>query len=129
MFSPAETGHAVAQTRIAAQYVRRLRATLVAVLLAATVPLGLPLWIAGTAVVGAAALDLGFWWARRRVKGLLSPELANAALDLLPAVFFVLDQSGRIQYWNARFSEQSGHGSGSLAGGCIAFLRRTIRRT
>lgn len=116
MFSPAETGHAVAQTQIAAQYVRRLRATIVAVLLATTVPLGLPPWIAAAAVVGAAAIDLGFWWARRRVKGLLSPELANAALDLLPAVFFVLDQSGRIQYWNARFSDQSGHGSGSFYG-------------
>ncbi len=116
MFSPAETGHAVAQTQIAAQYVRRLRATIVAVLLATTVPLGLPPWIAGVAVVGAAAIDFGFWWARRRVKGLLSPELANAALDLLPAVFFVLDQSGRIQYWNARFSDQSGHGSGSFYG-------------
>ena len=80
-----------------------------AILLATTVPLGLPPWIAGTAVVGAAVVDLGFWWARRRVKGLLSPELANAALDLLPAVFFVLDQSGAIQYWNARFADQSGH--------------------
>ena len=109
MFSPAESGHAVAQTQIAAQYVRRLRATIVAILLATTVPLGLPPWIAGTAVVGAAVVDLGFWWARRRVKGLLSPELANAALDLLPAVFFVLDQSGAIQYWNARFADQSGH--------------------
>ena len=109
MFAPAETGHAVAQTQIAAQYVRRLRTTIVAVLLATTVPLGLPPWIAGTAVVGAAVVDLGFWWARRRVKGLLSPELANAALDLLPAVFFVLDQSGAIQYWNARFADQSGH--------------------
>ena len=108
MFSPAETGHAVAQTQIAAQYVRRLRATIVAVLLATTVPLGLPPWIAAVAVVGAAVVDLGFWWARRRVKGLLSPELANAALDLLPAVFFVLDQSGSIQYWNARFADQSG---------------------
>lgn len=116
MFSPVETGHAVAQTEIAAQYARRLRATIVAVLLAATIPFGLPVWIAGTALVVAAALDAGFWWSRHRVKGLLSPELANAALDLLPAVFFVLDQSGRIQYWNARFSDLSGHGSEGLYG-------------
>ncbi len=109
MFSPTETGHVVAQTRIAVQYVRRLRATIVAVLLAAAVPLGLPLWIAAVAVAGGAAIDLGVWWDRRRVKGHLSPELANAALDLLPAVFFVLDQSGSIQYWNARFADQSGH--------------------
>jgi PAS domain S-box-containing protein len=109
MFSRTETGHVVAQTRVAAQYVRRLRATIVAVLLAATVPLGLPLWVAVVAVVGGAAIDLWFWWERRRVKGHLSPELANAALDLLPAVFFVLDQSGSIQYWNARFADQSGH--------------------
>jgi PAS domain S-box-containing protein len=116
MFSPAETGHAVAQSQIAAQYVRRLRATIVAVLLTTTVPLGLPPWIAAVAVVGAAVVDLGFWWARRRVKGLLSPELANAALDLLPAVFFVLDQSGSIQYWNARFADQSGHESEDFYG-------------
>ncbi|MEF8796480.1 MAG: hypothetical protein V5A48_08510, partial [Salinivenus sp.] len=100
MFSPTEPGHVVAQTRIAVQYVRRLRATIVAVLLAAAVPLGLPLWVAVVAVAGGAAIDLWFWWERRRVKGHLSPELANAALDLLPAVFFVLDQSGSIQYWN-----------------------------
>jgi len=116
MFSPSKTGHAVAQTEIAAQYVRRLRTTLVAILLTATIPLGLPLWIAGTALLLAVTLDVGFWWARQRVKGLLSPELANAALDLLPAVFFVLDQSGRIQYWNARFSDLSGHGSNDLYG-------------
>lgn len=116
MFSPAETGHAVDQTQIAAQYARRLRATIVAVLLAATVPFGLPWWIVGVALVVAAGLDAGFWWSRHRVKGLLSPELANAALDLLPAVFFVLDQSGRIQYWNARFSDLSGHESEDLFG-------------
>lgn len=116
MFSPTKSGHAVAQTEIAAQYVRRLRATLVAVLLAATIPLGLPLWIAGAALIVAGLLDAGFWWARHRVKGLLSPELANAALDLLPAVFFVLDQSGCIQYWNARFADLSGHGSDDLYG-------------
>jgi PAS domain S-box-containing protein len=116
MFSPSQTGHAVAQTEIAVQYARRLRATLVAVLLATTIPFGLPPWIAGAALLVAVALDAGFWWARQRVKGLLSPELANAALDLLPAVFFVLDQSGCIQYWNARFSDLSGHGSGDLYG-------------
>jgi PAS domain S-box-containing protein len=116
MVSPADTGHAVAQTEIAAQYARRLRATIVTVLLTAAIPLGLPLWIAGTALVGGMVLDAGFWWARRRVTGPLSPELANAALDLLPAVFFVLDQSGRIQYWNARFADLSGHGSDGLYG-------------
>lgn len=116
MFSPAESGHAVAKTQIAAQYVRRLRATVVAVLLAGTVPLGLPMWIAGAAIIVAAMLDLGFWWNRRRVKGLLSPELANAALDLLPAVFFVLDQSGCIQFWNARFADLSGHRTDDLFG-------------
>jgi len=109
MFSPTETGHVAGQTRIPAQYLRRLRATIVAVLLVPAVPLGLPLWVAAVAVAGGAAIDLWFWWERRRVKGHLSPELANAALDLLPAVFFVLDQSGSIQYWNARFADQSGH--------------------
>ena len=109
MFSPTETGHVAGQTRISAQYLRRLRATTVTVLLASAVPLGLPLWVAVVAVVGGASIDLWFWWERRRVKGHLSPELANAALDLLPAVFFVLDQSGSIQYWNARFADQSGH--------------------
>jgi len=116
MFSPAETGHVVAQTQIAAQYLRRLRATIVAGLLAAAIPLGVPPWLAVVAVVGGALIDLGVWWARRRVKGILSPELANAALDLLPAVFFVLDQSGSIQYWNARFADQSGHGAGDFYG-------------
>lgn len=116
MFSPIKTGHAVARTEIAAQYVRRLRATIVAILLLAAVPFGLPLWVAGAALAVAAALDGGFWWARDRVKGLLSPELANAALDLLPAVLFVLDQSGSIQYWNARFAELSGHDSEALYG-------------
>ena len=116
MFSPTKTGHAVDQTQIAAQYARRLRATIVALLLLATVPFGLPWWIAGAALVVAGVLDAGFWWSRHRVKGLLSPELANAAIDLLPAVFFVLDQSGRIQYWNARFSDQSGHESEDLFG-------------
>lgn len=116
MFSPVETGHAVAKTQIAAQYVRRLRATIVAILLVGTVPLGLPLWIAGAALLVAFLLDVGFWWNRRRVKGLLSPELANAALDLLPAVFFVLDQSGCIQYWNARFADFSGHRTNDLFG-------------
>ena len=109
MFSPTETGHVAGQTRIPAQYLRRLRATIVAVLLVPAVPLGLPLWVAAVAVAVGAAIDLWFWWERRRVKGHLSPELANAALDLLPAVFFVLDQSGSIQYWNARFADQSGH--------------------
>ncbi|PQJ34988.1 hypothetical protein BSZ35_10595 [Salinibacter sp. 10B] len=116
MFSPTETGHAVDQSQIAAQYARRLRATIVALLLIGMVPFGLPWWIAGLAVVVAGILDAGFWWSRHRVKGLLSPELANAALDLLPAVFFVLDQSGRIQYWNARFSDLSGHESENLFG-------------
>lgn len=116
MFSPIQTGHAVAQTEIAAQYARRLRSTFVALLLTAMVPLGMPLWIAGTALLVAIGLDAGFWWARHRVKGLLSPELANAALDLLPAVFFVLDQSGCIQYWNARFAELSGRGYDDLYG-------------
>jgi len=116
MFSPAETGHVVAQTQIAVRFVRRLRATIVAGLLAAAIPLGVPPWLAVVAVVAAAAIDLGVWWARRRVTGLLSPELANAALDLLPAVFFVLDQSGAIQYWNARFADQSGHGAGDFYG-------------
>jgi PAS domain S-box-containing protein len=116
MFSPAETGHVVAQTQIAAQYVRRLRATIMAGLLAAAIPLGVPPWLAVVAVVGGALFDLGVWWARRRVKGILSPELANAALDLLPAVFFVLDQSGSIQYWNDRFADQSGHGTGDFYG-------------
>jgi PAS domain S-box-containing protein len=116
MFTPSESGHAVAQTEIAAQYARRLRTTIVAVLLSATVPLGLPLWIAGLLLTVAIGVDAGFWWARNRVKGLLSPELANAALDLLPAVFFVLDQSGCIQYWNARFADLSGHGSDDLYG-------------
>jgi len=116
MFTPSESGHAVAQTEIAAQYARRLRTTIVAVLLTATIPLGLPLWIAGLVLAVAAGVDAGFWWARNRVKGLLSPELANAALDLLPAVFFVLDQSGCIQYWNARFADLSGHGTDDLYG-------------
>ena len=116
MFPSIETGHAVAQTEIAAQYVRRLRATLVALLLATTIPLGLPLWIAGVVLVVAVVLDAGIWWARRRVEGVLSPELANAALDLLPAVFFVLDQSGRIRYWNARFADLSGHDPDRLYG-------------
>jgi PAS domain S-box-containing protein len=116
MFTPSESGHAVAQTEIAAQYARRLRTTIVAVLLTATIPLGLPLWIAGLVLAVAAGVDAGFWWARNRVKGLLSPELANAALDLLPAVFFVLDQSGCIQYWNARFADLSGHESDDLYG-------------
>jgi len=116
MFSPTESGHAVAKTEIAAQYVRRLRGTFVAVLLATTIPAGLPWWIAGVALFLGVVMDAGFWWARNRVKGLLSPELANAALDLLPAVFFVLDQSGSIQYWNARFSDLSGHGSENLYG-------------
>jgi PAS domain S-box-containing protein len=108
MFAPDETGHAVAQTKIAVRYARRFRATIVALLLAGTVPLGLPLWLAGSALGGALVLDLGFWWARHRVSGVLSPELANTALDLVPAVFFVLDQSGSILYWNARFSDLSG---------------------
>jgi len=116
MFTPTESGHAVAQTEIAAQYARRLRTTIVAVLLTATIPFGVPLWVAGVTWIVAIGVDAGFWWARNRVKGLLSPELANAALDLLPAVFFVLDQSGRIQYWNARFAELSGHGSEDLYG-------------
>ena len=85
-------------------------------MLGATIPLGLSPWIAGGILVVGAAVDVGFWWARRRVEGVLSPELANAALDLLPAVFFVLDQSGCIRYWNARFSELSGHGSDGFYG-------------
>jgi len=108
MFSANESGHAVAHTRAATRYARRFRATIVALLLATTLPLGLPLWIAGAALATALLLDVGFWWARRRVKGLLSPELANAALDSVPALFFVLDQSGSIQYWNARFDDLSG---------------------
>jgi PAS domain S-box-containing protein len=116
MFSPSESGHAVARTEIAAQYARRLRTTLVAILLVVTIPLGVSPWIVAAAIVVAMAVDGGFWWARNRVKGLLSPELANAALDLLPAVFFVLDQSGRIQYWNARFSDLSGQSFDDLYG-------------
>jgi PAS domain S-box-containing protein len=108
MFSPNESGHAVAHTRAVTRYARRFRATIVAVLLLGTLPLGLPLWIAAVGLAAALALDVGFWWARRRVKGLLSPELANAALDSVPALFFVLDQSGSIQYWNARFDDLSG---------------------
>ena len=108
MFSANESGHAVAHTRAATRYARRFRATIVALLLVTTLPLGLPLWIAGATLAAALLLDTGFWWARRRVKGLLSPELANAALDSVPALFFVLDQSGSIQYWNARFDDLSG---------------------
>ncbi len=67
----------------------------------------MPLWIASLSIGGALAFDFGFWLVHHRGKGLLSPELANAALDLLPAVFFVLDQSGAIRYWNARFAELS----------------------
>ncbi|HKL89087.1 MAG TPA: hypothetical protein VJ884_08765, partial [Salinibacter sp.] len=76
MFTPTESGHAVAQTEIAAQYARRLRTTIVAVLLTATIPFGVPLWVAGVTWVVAIGVDAGFWWARNRVKGLLSPELA-----------------------------------------------------
>jgi len=116
MFSANESGHAVAYTRAATRYARRFRATIVALLLATTLPLGLPLWIAGAALTTALLLDTGFWWARRRVKGLLSPELANAALDSVPALFFVLDQSGSIQYWNTRFSDLSGAESSRVYG-------------
>lgn len=116
MFSPNETGHAVSRAQVVARYTRRFRTTIAALLLAGTVPFGTPLWLALGALIGAVTLDLGFWWGQHRAKGLLSPELANAALDLLPAVFFVLDQSGRIRYWNARFAalseadEQAFHG-------------------
>jgi len=116
MFSPTTTGHVVSWTEIAAQYVRRLRTTIMAILLAAAVPLGLSGWIAGMILLVGVAVDMTSWWARRRVEGVLSPKLANAALDLLPAVFFVLDQSGCIQYWNARFDELSGHGSEDFYG-------------
>ncbi len=116
MFFRLQTDHAVAQTEVAVRYVRRLRATLVAIFLVAAVPLGIPLWIAAVVLGVAVTLDAGIWWARRRVEGVLSPELANAALDLLPAVFFVLDQSGRIRYWNARFADRSGHAADSLYG-------------
>lgn len=108
MLAPTKAGHAVAPVEIAAHYVRRFRASLVAVCLAVTMPLGTPLWVVGVALLVGIALDAGFWWARLRLKRLLSPELANAALDLLPAVFFVLDQGGRIRYWNARFGDLAG---------------------
>ncbi|PSQ77496.1 MAG: hypothetical protein BRD35_03525 [Bacteroidetes bacterium QH_7_62_13] len=116
MFAPTQTGHAVDSTEVAVQYVRRLRTTLVALLLVLTTPLGLSLWIAGAALGVAVIVDIGFWWVRQRVEGGLSFELANAALDLLPAVFFVLDQSGRIRYWNARFADHSGHDPDRLYG-------------
>ncbi len=80
------------------------------------IPLGVSGWIVGTVLLVGVAVDVSSWWARRRVEGVLSPTLANAALDLLPAVFFVLDQSGRIQYWNARFDELSGHGAEDFYG-------------
>ena len=117
MFSFDESGHAVAQSRIVARYVRRGRATLVALGLGgAVVASGSSLWVGGLVLGLALAIDLGVWWTRRRVKGLLSPELANAALDSVPALFFVLDQSGGIQYWNTRFAELSGTASSSMYG-------------
>lgn len=116
MFAPTETDHAVAQTGIVLHHLRRFRATIVAFSLAIAIPLSLPLWIVGAALFGAVALDGGLWWARRRVKGLLSPELANAALDLLPAVFFVLDRRGGLQYWNARFADLVGPEGDDLNG-------------
>ena len=117
MFSSDESGHAVAQSRVLARYVRRGRATLVALALGGIVSaIGSPLWVGGLVVGLALAVDLGVWWTRRRVKGLLSPELANAALDSVPALFFVLDQSGSIQYWNTRFGELSGEATSSMYG-------------
>ena len=117
MFSSDESGHAVAQSRIVARYVRRCRATLVALVLGGVVvATGSSLWVGGGVVGLAVAIDLGVWWTRRRVRGLLSPELANAALDSVPALFFVLDQSGSIQYWNTRFSELSDAASSGMSG-------------
>jgi len=116
MVSSTTTGHTVSWIEVATQYSRRLRTTLVALLLSAVVPFGLSPWVAGPALLIGLVADVGFWWAQHRVEGTLSPELANAALDLLPAVFFVLDQSGCIQYWNDRFSDLSKYGSGDLYG-------------
>ncbi|PSQ96672.1 MAG: hypothetical protein BRD55_05165 [Bacteroidetes bacterium SW_9_63_38] len=108
MFHSDESGHAVAQSRIVARYLGWGRATLVALVLGGVgIASGLSSWWGGGIVLFAVAVDIGLWWARRRVKGLLSPELANAALDSVPALFFVLDQSGSIQYWNTRFAELS----------------------
>lgn len=116
MLASTETGHALTRTQIAARYLRWARTTLFAILLVALLLVSPPLWAAGIAIVGAIALDAGFWWFRRRVKGLLSPELANAALDLVPAIFFVLDSTGCIQYWNLPFSDWSGHDADDLHG-------------
>lgn len=117
MFSSEESGHAVDQTRMVARYARRFRTTLVAFVLGSiTVAWGAPLWMGGSGVAIALGVDAGFWWMRRRLEGLLSPELANAALDSVPALFFVLDQSGSMQYWNTRFGELSGEASSRMYG-------------
>jgi PAS domain S-box-containing protein len=129
MFSLDEAGHVVARTKVAVQYARRLRTTIVAALLVAAIPFGVPLWAGMTALGLALTLDVAFWWGRRRVKGVLSPELANAALDLAPAVFFVLDQSGSIRYWNDRFSDLFGRERNRFHGRQLReFVRPTDRQ-
>lgn len=116
MFPTDETDPSLGRRQVATRILRPLRTTLFAFLLTGAIFVLPPVWLASLAVLGALAVDASFWWFHRRVKGLLSPELANTALDLLPAVFFVLDSTGCIRYWNAPFAEWSGHDSEDLHG-------------
>ena len=111
-----ERSHSVTRAEVAVRYVRRVRAMILAVVVAATIPYFPPVWSVGTALAGALTLDVSLWWFRYRKKGLLSPELANAALNLLPAVFVVLDESGCLRFWNARFASQTGQTSEDMYG-------------
>lgn len=93
---------------LSAFHPRQFRATIHAMTLCVLLPFGFPTWMAGLAVLWGAAIDAGFFFARWHGEGLLSAELANAAINLLPAVCFALDESGDIRYWNNPFAKLAG---------------------